>query len=123
MWRDVLRSSKSKPVWLGTGRVLRKTKGNTYVIQDEHGRILPRNRPREQLRFVNDDDVQQEDQPTSVIDHKDIDGQRQFLVTLTSGNELWANHTDIDIKLIEEYFHRRFAEGWRPPLPPTAPAT
>jgi hypothetical protein len=122
MWKDMNRSSKSSPAWLGTGKVLAITKGRSYVIQDAEGRMLPRNLPRSQLRLVSDDDCAKEDIPTSIIDHRGPVGNREYLAKLQSNKEAWLKSSELpDADLIVKYWSRRYNEGYRPPPPAGLP--
>lgn len=60
MWKDTCRSSKTKPICLGPGKILQQTRGSSYIIQDADGHLLPANKLASHLRLVNSDELPQD---------------------------------------------------------------
>ena len=52
MVKNILRSSKQETVWIGPFRIVRQTRGGTYVLQNEDLSLHHREPPRDQLKVI-----------------------------------------------------------------------
>jgi hypothetical protein len=102
------KNNKLDPNYIGLYKVLRITKGGSYVLQNEKGQIEPRNYPPSLLKLVNGGPVKSNDKfydCEAIIAHKKVNGQYLY-------NVRWKGYTEepsdsfVDPKFINEYWKR-----------------
>jgi transposase InsO family protein len=123
MIKDVARSSKLDPYWVGPYKVVRKTRAKTYSLLDSRERLLPRAVPVDQLKLIAlpeepfrnthvDDSSSVPTAPNGsqvvdkILDHRGPEGKRQYLVQWAKdGDTTWEpeSHFD-DINVIRSYW-------------------
>ncbi|KAG0161867.1 M-phase phosphoprotein 8 [Apophysomyces sp. BC1015] len=97
-----------------------KTKGGSYILEDNTGALLPRNIPPSHLKLLSDGiDMSGENvfEVQSVIDHKGSDGNYEYRVRwkgYAEKDDTWEppEHFD-DQSLIDKYWQRRGTKAKR----------
>jgi len=114
----------SKPVMepknVGPYTILRVTKYGAYVLADEHGEVIDRNVPLDQMKVVAVPGKAQprpleDDEKTYVVeairDHRVVDGAVEYLVKWTGYEEqdcTWTKEEDfVDTKVIDDYLRSK----------------
>jgi len=114
---DVTRSGKLAPRYEGPYKVVRRTKGGSYVLQDNNGSLLPRNFPPSALKLISQDPVRagQTYEVQAVLDHKGHGSKRKYLVHwkgYDQSENTWEPVDNFqDISVINDYWKRRKLSG------------
>ena len=112
MIKNITRSSKHEPIWLGPFRVVRQTQGGTYVLQDNDFTLYHRNPPRDQIKVIRSDNgVNMEDIYTveKVLSHRGNGKRRQYLVkwlNYPASDNTWEPEVNLDncAEALEDYW-------------------
>jgi hypothetical protein len=100
MIKDVTRSSKSEPFFVGPYKILKVSKGGTYTLLDSADHLLARPVPRDQIKLVSPaDDTFGDPQGDiyyveQILEDRGVEGKKQYLVK-------W-------------YFHPSSQNSWEP---------
>ena len=96
MLKDVTRSNKFEPKYVGPYIVLRRSRGGAYVLRDLTGDVLDRRVPGDQLKLVSKKARAKDKDPKAVvyvvnkvIDHRGSPGAYEYLVN-------WSGYSDSD---------------------------
>jgi hypothetical protein len=119
MIRDVVRSSKNDPFWVGPYTVLKVTRAGTYTLMDTTGSLLARTVPKHQVKFVAAPEqpelavavVAQQDKAfvvDKIVAHRGQEGSREYLTRwkgYSSARDTWEpeSHFD-DHRVIQVYW-------------------
>lgn len=110
MVRNVTRSKKAEPRYTGPVKVVRQTRGGSYVLANADGTLLKDNVPPDQLFPIADppDDAYVVDQ---VLNHRGTGAKREYLVrwkNYSADEDSWipVNQFD-DVSPITSYWDRR----------------
>jgi transposase InsO family protein len=113
MVKVLQKNNKLDPNYIGTYKVLRITKGGSYVLQNEKGQIEPRNYPPSLLKLVNGDPIKSNDKffdVEAIIAHKKVNGQYLYNVRwkdYTEEDDTWEpSESFVDPRFIKEYWKR-----------------
>jgi transposase InsO family protein len=113
MVKVLQKNNKLDPNYIGTYKVLRKTKGGSYVLQNEKGQIEPRNYPPSLLKLVNIDPIKSNDKfydVEAIVSHKKVNGKYIYNVRwkgYTPEDDTWEPAENfIDPRFINEYWKR-----------------
>jgi hypothetical protein len=113
MIKVLQKGNKLDPNYIGLYKILRRTSGGSYVLQNEKGQIEPRNYPPSLLKLVNVDPVKSNDKfydVEAIVAHKKVNGQYLYNVRwkgYTENDDTWEPHQNfVDPKFINEYWKR-----------------
>lgn len=93
MIKDVTRSTKHDPYWIGPFVVLKRTKANTYSLLTPDGCLFGRNVPVNQLKVITMADlvdvstIEPNHEVERILDHRGNEDDRQYLVK-------WRGHVE-----------------------------
>jgi Chromo (CHRromatin Organisation MOdifier) domain len=110
---DVVRRSKLDPRYEGPFKVIRRTRGGSYVLQDNDGTLLPHNYPPSALKLISQDPIfsGQSYEVEAILDHKDKGPDRYYLVkwkNFDKSHNSWEPVTNFnDHAVIDKYWKRR----------------
>jgi len=110
---DVTRSGKLTPRYEGPYKVVKRTHGGSYVLQDNNGALLSRNFPPSALKLISQEPIMAGDtyEIQAVLDHRGEGNNREYLVQWKGYDqsenswEPFQNFQDIDV--IRQYWQRR----------------
>ena len=83
MLKDITRSTKHQPIWIGPYRVVRQKKGKNYVLENPDGSLFHREPPRDHLKVIDPKaEINLEDlyYVERILDHKGPSTSRKYLV-------------------------------------------
>jgi len=111
--RDPVRASKLDAIYDGPYKIIKKTKGGTYVLQDMTGTLLDRNFAPHELNLISGD-VQLDSQSyevDKVLNHREAKQGYEYLVHwkgYTHDDDTWEPESSFDsLKPIQNYWDRR----------------
>ena len=112
MKRDPTRTSTLQPYYEGPFKVLKRTSGGSYVLQDATGALLPRNAAPSQLKIISHapDDKQASFEVDAILDHRGtVNYDRSYLVKWKHDHpHTWIPEQDFnDLDCISSYWKRR----------------
>jgi hypothetical protein len=119
MLRKDGRVSKLDPINEGPYKVVGKTKGGTYILQDLEGHLLPRNHPPSALISLstNPKFAQDSYEVQAILDHRKAKNGYEYLVRWAGYNpsdDSWEPESHFDsVGAINAYWNRR--KALRPP--------
>jgi hypothetical protein len=110
------RASKLAPLYEGPYTVVRKNKGGSYELKDEQNELLHRNYTPSELKIVNIDESNIEDEyyeVEDIRDHRGSSGNREYLVKWAGYGEranTWQKASDFtDPNIIQKYWDKQDA--------------
>ena len=110
------RASKLAPLYEGPYTVVRKNKGGSYELKDEQNELLHRNYTPSELKIVNIDESNIEDEyyeVEDIRDHRGSTGNREYLVKWAGYGEranTWQKASDFtDPNIIQKYWDKQDA--------------
>ncbi|KAG1168252.1 hypothetical protein G6F36_012291 [Rhizopus arrhizus] len=108
------RTSKLALLYKGPYTVIRKNRGGSYELKDEQNELLPRNYTPSELKVVNMDESNIENEyyeVEDIRDHRGPIGHREFLVKWAGYGEranTWQKASDFtDPTIIEKYWDKQ----------------
>ncbi|KAG1446084.1 hypothetical protein G6F55_011689 [Rhizopus delemar] len=108
------RTSKLAPLYKGPYTVVRKNRGGSYELKDEQNELLHRNYTPSELKVVNMDESNIENEyyeVEDIRDHRGPIGHREFLVKWAGYGEranTWQKASDFtDPTIIEKYWDKQ----------------
>jgi transposase InsO family protein len=112
MRRDATRSSTLQPYYEGPFKILKRTSGGSYVLQDSTGALLPRNAAPSQLKIISyaPDSTQTSFEIDAILDHRgEVNYDRAYLVKWKHDHpNSWIPERDFDdVDCITQYWKRR----------------
>jgi hypothetical protein len=112
MKRDPTRTSTLQPYYEGPFKVLKRTSGGSYVLQDSTGALLPRNAAPSQLKIISHapDNKQASFEVDAILDHRGtVNYDRSYLVKWKHDHpHTWIPEQDFDdLDCISAYCKRR----------------
>jgi transposase InsO family protein len=113
MLRDEQRRNKSEPPNIGPFKIVNKTTGGAYVLQDLVGALLPRNyQPSALISLSTDPRFEQNSfEVESILDHQDTVAGYKYLVRwkgYSQDHDTWEPEDNFDdLSVIHAYWHRR----------------
>ena len=114
---DVTKSGKLSPKYEGPYKVVRRTKGGSYILQDNTGALLPRNYPPSALKLISQDPILAGTtyEVEAVLDHRGDGQKREYLVHwkgYSKTEDTWEPIQNFqDISVINDYWKRRSSAG------------
>jgi hypothetical protein len=132
MIEDVLRSSKSQPVYLGPYSIVRINPNGSYTLRAFDGSFFPRDIMRDAIKPITTDFLTPVDEALrssyidDVIAHRTApNGALEFLVQWANGDDnSWVNVDIIDnAKALRDYIARCHSSGSSPPTAAAAPVS
>ena len=113
MITDVTRRSKLDPIYEGPFKVIRRTHGGSYVLQDNDNALLPRNYPPSALKLISQDPIYsgQFYKIQAILDHRGEGKEREYLVqwkNFDKSHNTWEPIRNFnDHMIIDQYWKRR----------------
>lgn len=116
MVRDPLRKDKFEPTYIGPYTVVRRIQNGSYVLKDQLNDLFDRHVPADQLKLISKtprtidlDDTSAVYQIDYVADHREIDGQLEFLTYWKGYDDpTWvAENKFIDDNCIRKYWKKK----------------
>jgi transposase InsO family protein len=113
MVRDNLRKSKLEPTNKGPYKVVGKTKGGSYVLEDNEGQLFPHNFPPSALISLSTNPTFEQDsfEVKAILNHQEIDGDLRYLVRWmhhSPEHDSWEPEENFDDHgAIHDYWSRR----------------
>ena len=110
---DVTRIGKLSPRYEGPYKVVRRTRGGSYVLQESNGALLSRNFPPSALKLISQDPIRAGEtyEIEAILDHRGEGKERTYLVKwkgYDSSENTWEPIDNFqDITVINEYWKRR----------------
>ena len=110
---DPKRTNKQEPFYFGPLKVLRRTRGGSYVLLDSDGALLSHNVPPSHLKLISFDPPSNEQayEVESILSHRGPPAQREYLVKWkhypASENSWVAADSFNDTACISTYWARR----------------
>ena len=110
---DTTKGNKLAPHYESPFKVLRHTKGGSYILQDMAGALLSRNYPPSAMKLISQDPIHAGDsyEVEAILDHWDVDNKREYLVKWRGYNEdqnTWEPFDNFDdVSIIHKYWERR----------------
>ncbi len=117
MLKDVTRTNKFEPKYVGPYHIVRRARGGAYVLRDFAGDILDRHVPADQLKIlaaktnpITPSSTTPVYEVEKVIDHKGDPGSYSYLVkwkTFSEDENTWEpQESFFDTNCIQEYWKR-----------------
>ena len=114
MLKSPKRQSKQHPKYVGPYVVLRRTRGGSYVLQDETGDLFPRNAAPSQLKLISYENTRNAiaagesvHEVERLINHRGKPGARQYKVRWAGygpDDDTWEDASHIMTTLIHQYW-------------------
>ena len=110
---DTRKYNKLAPHYEGPFKVLRCTRGGSYVLQDMTGALLSRNYPPSAMKLISQDPIYAGDsyEIEAILDHTDVDNMRKYLVKwrgYDAAQNTWEPIDNFDdVSIIHKYWERR----------------
>jgi len=121
MVRDTRRSNKLDPINEGPYKIINKTKGGAYILEDGEGKLLERNFPPSALIIISADPIYGEPsyEVEAILNHRKTDNGYEYLVrwkNYTADDDSWEPQENFDdLETIQRYWVRR--NKAKPPFP------
>ena len=111
MLRNPNKKLLGDPTWTGPFKVLKKTKGGSYVLEGLDGALLPRNAAASQLKSVSHVDNEERAKFEAIVNHRKTPQGFEYLVKwhrLSAHHNSWLKPSDFDdVSDIQAYWKRR----------------
>ena len=109
---DKTRNHSLQPRYEGPFKVLRRTAGGSYVLQDSTGALLSRNSPPDHLKLISfaPDMDYQSHEVLAILNHRGTYNSREYLVKWKNPTlkDTWIKQSDFDdYDIIRKYWKRR----------------
>ena len=115
---DVIKRSKLDPIYEGPFKVIWRTKGGSYILQYNDGRLLSRNFAPLALKLISQDPIFSDEsyEIEAILDHRGEPQNREYLVRWKGfdiTHDSWEPVENFnDHVVIDVYWKRRGKKGW-----------
>ena len=104
-------NSKQDPKYAGPYRVLRRTKGGSYVIQDMTGTLFPSNVAANKLKIIDKSNEEERYEIEAILNDRTVDNnKKQYLIKFKNYNSEyneWLPAENISTEAIHNYWKRK----------------